>query len=286
MKRIAAVLFFIASTLALHAQEFRGIATYQSKTSTDDVKIDSPHISPEMQKMIEEQMKKMFEKTFTLHFDKNTSLYEEEIKLEAGEGGMFDGFRMMSSTMYGGAIYKNTKEKIYMQEREIFGKEFVIKDSLPVYNWELGTESKKIGEYICFKATAVIPFDATDFKNLRRKEPKDDKEKEEQENSTNFLDMIDIPNEVVVTAWYAPEIPVSHGPLEYWGLQGLIMEISSVKTTVLCSKLVINPKDEKEIKAPKKGKEVTKKEFEKLLIEKMEEFQQTGRGGNREIRRF
>lgn len=285
MKKITTLLILVTSGFALNAQEFRGIATYQSKTSMDDVKMDNPQITPEMQKIIEEQMKKMSEKTFTLSFDKNASLYEEEVKLEAAGGGMFEGFRMMSNTMYGGIYYKDLKEKTFLQEREIFGKEFLIKDSLKVYEWELGTESKQIGNYTCFKATAVIEFDATDFKNMRRKEAKDDQEKEEQENSTNFLDMVEIPSEIVVTAWYAPEIPVSHGPSEYWGLPGLIMEVSSGKTTILCSKLVINPKEKKEIKAPKKGKEITQKEFEKLLIEKMEELQKMGRrqGG---MRRF
>lgn len=278
MKKITTLLILVMGGFALNAQQFGGIATYQSKTSTDDVKIDSPHVTPEMQKMIEEQMKKMSEKTFTLSFDKNISLYEEEVRLESGGGGMFEGFRMMSNTMYGGVYYKDIQEQTYLQEREIFGKEFLIKDSLKVYDWELGTESKQIGNYTCFKATAVIPFDVTDFKNMRRKEAKDEQEKEEQESSTNFLDMIDIPSEIVVTAWYTPEIPVSHGPSEYWGLPGLIMEVNSGKTTILCSKLVINPKERKEIKTPKKGKEVTQKEFEKLLVEKMEELQQMGRG--------
>ena len=278
MKKIA-LLFSVLWTVALTAQDFRGMAVYESKVKMDEVKLDdNPNITPEMKKMIEEQMKKMSEKTFTLHFDRNTSIYEEEEKLEAGNDPFGGGFKMMSNTMYGGAYYKSTKEQFYLQERDIFGKEFLIKDSLQVFNWELGTETKQIGNYTCFKATAVVPFDMTDFKNMSRKEPKDDAEKEKQEQSTNFLDMIDVPTELVVTAWYTPQIPVSQGPSNYWGLPGLIMEVSSGKTTVLCSKIVINPKEKKEIKAPKNGKIVTQKEFEKILMQKMEELQQMGRG--------
>ncbi len=278
MKKIA-LLFSVLWTVALTAQDFRGMAVYESKVKMDDAKLDeNPNITPEMKKMIEEQMKKMSEKTFVLHFDRNTSIYEEEEILEAGNDPFGGGFKMMSNTMYGGAYYKNTKEQFYLQERDIFGKEFLIRDSLQVFNWELGTESKQIGNYTCFKATAVVPFDMTDFKNMSRKEPKDDAEKEKQEQSTNFLDMIDVPTELVVTAWYTPQIPVSQGPSNYWGLPGLIMEVSSGKTTVLCSKIVINPKDKKEIKAPKKGKQVTQKEYEKTFMQKMEEFQQMGRG--------
>lgn len=278
MKKIAGLLLMLCVSANINAQEFRGVATYQLKTSTDDIKLDSPQITPEIRKMVEEQMKKMSEKTFVLHFDKNTSLYEEEVVLEAGGDGMFEGFRMISNTMYGGVFYKNVAEKLFIQEREIFGKEFLIKDSLRVFDWELGTETKQIGNYTCFKATAVVPFDAADFKNMRRKEPENDKEKEQQEQSTNFLDQIEIPAEVIVTAWYAPEIPVSQGPSEYWGLPGLIMEVSSGRTTILCSKIIINPKDKKEIKAPRKGTVVTQEVFQKILMEKAEELQQMQRG--------
>ncbi len=286
MKKISTLLILSFGLLALNAQEFRGVATYMSKTSTDDIKLDSPQITPEMKEMIQEQMRLMSEKTFTLSFDKNTSLYEEEVVLAPGGGGMFEGMRMMSNTMYGGVYYKNTKDKVFIQEREIFGKEFLIKDSLQVYDWQLGTETKQIGDYLCYKATAVVPFDLTDFKNMTRKEAKDEKEREAQENSTNFLDMIDVPTEVVITAWYTPQIPISQGPSNYWGLPGLIMEVSSGKTTILCSKLVINPKDKKEIKIPKNGKVVTQEEFQKTMMEKMEELQKMGRGQGRRGRGF
>ena len=286
MKKISTLLILSFGLLALNAQEFRGVATYMSKTSTDDIKLDSPQITPEMKEMIQEQMRLMSEKTFTLSFDKNTSLYEEEVVLAPGGGGMFEGMRMMSNTMYGGVYYKNTKDKVFIQEREIFGKEFLIKDSLQVYDWQLGTETKQIGDYLCYKATAVVPFDLTDFKNMTRKEAKDEKEREAQENSTNFLDMIDVPTEVVITAWYTPQIPISQGPSNYWGLPGLIMEVSSGKTTILCSKLVINPKDKKEIKIPKNGKVVTQEEFQETMMEKMEELQKMGRGQGRRGRGF
>lgn len=286
MKKISTLLVVAFGFFAVNAQDFRGVATYMSKTSTDDVKLDSPQITPEMKEMIQEQMRLMSEKTFTLSFDKNTSLYEEEVVLTPGGGGMFEGMRMMSNTMYGGVYYKNTKDKVFIQEREIFGKEFLIKDSLQVFDWQLGTETKQVGNYMCYKATAVVPFDLTDFKNMTRKEPKDEKEKEEQESSTNFLDMIDVPSEVIITAWYTPQIPIAQGPSNYWGLPGLIMEVSSGKTTILCSKIVINPKDKKEIKAPKNGKVVTQIEFQETMMEKMEELQKMGRGQGRRGRGF
>ena len=68
-------LFFAFSTS--NAQEFQGMAVYESKTSTSDMMSNfagNREITPDVQKRIEERMKAMFEKTYTLHFDKNASI--------------------------------------------------------------------------------------------------------------------------------------------------------------------------------------------------------------------
>ena len=65
---------------------------------------------------------------------------------------------------------------------------------------------------------------------------------------------------------------MSQGPEKYWGLPGLILEVSDGKTVILCSKVVINPKDKVAIKAPAKGKEVTQNEYDEIVIKKVEEM--------------
>jgi GLPGLI family protein len=290
MKKIVFASYFLLSYLSSHAQkDFQGMAVYESKTSTADFKSrfeGNREITPEMQKMIEERMKKMFEKTFFLNFDKSASIYKEEEKLEApGQGG--GGFRMMSSMMGGGGTYyKNIKEKIYKVDKEFMSKEFLVKDSLNTYKWQMTGETRVIGGYNCFKATAVIPASKTDFRNFRPKkeeEKKDDKAKEEAKEGTktSFMDQIELPKEITITAWYTPEIPVSQGPEGYWGLPGLILEVNDGKTTILCSKVVLNPKEKAEIKAPTNGKEVSQKEYDEIVMKKMEEMSEmnNGRGG-------
>ncbi|RZJ79723.1 MAG: GLPGLI family protein, partial [Chryseobacterium sp.] len=100
------VIAFVTSIVAAHAQDFQGMAVYESKTSTADFKMEGREITPEMQKMIAERMKKAFEKTFVLRFDKSASIYEEEEKLDApGQNNV--GMKMMSSfTGGGGKHYK------------------------------------------------------------------------------------------------------------------------------------------------------------------------------------
>jgi len=280
------VLLFTVS-LGLQAQEFQGMAVYESKTSTSDFKSrmeGNKNMTPDMQKRIEESMKKMFEKTFILNFNKTASVYKEEEKLEASTqaGG---GFRMMSSfTGGGGTYYKNIKDKQYSNDKEFMGKEFLVKDSLTSLTWKMETETRMIGGYTCYKATAIKKPSATDFRNMRpRKEDADKKEgsKPADDKKTNFLDAVEVPKEIVITAWYTPEIPVSQGPEGYWGLPGLILEVNDGRTTILCSKIVLNPKDKVEIKAISKGKVVSQKEYDEAVMKKMEEFREMnqGRGG-------
>ena len=272
----------------LNAQDFQGMAVYESKTSTSDFMKGmggNRDITPEMQKNIEERMKKMFEKTFILNFDKSASIYKEEEKLDAP--GQQGGGRMMTSMMGGGGThYKNIKEEKVIVDKEFFGKEFLINDTLPKLVWKLEGESKMIGQYNCFKATAVRPVSDSDFRNFRFRGKEDEKKENEVKKDTasskrNLMDQWEMPKEVVITAWYAPEIPVNQGPENYWGLPGLILEVNDGKTSILCSKIVMNTKDKVEIKAPSKGKKVTQKEYDEIVKNKMEEMKEMygGKGG-------
>jgi GLPGLI family protein len=297
MKKIFLAVLGLTTFMASAQKDFQGMAVYESKTSTADFSKNfegNKDITPEMKTQIMERMKKMFEKTFILNFDKSASIYKEEEKLDApGQGG---GGRMMASFMGGGGTYfKNVKEKQYTVDKEVFGKEFLIKDSLPNLKWVLTDETKKIGDYTCFKATAVKEASKSDFRNYRRKEEKkkeavktevktDDKATTEKkdEKKTNFFDEVEMPKEITVTAWYCPEIPVNQGPDEYWGLPGLIMEVNDGKTVIMCSKLVMNVKEKIEIKAPTGGDKVTQKEFDDIMMKKMKEMSEMGgqgRGG-------
>ena len=40
---------------------------------------------------------------------------------------------------------------------------------------------------------------------------------------------IDVPKTIDIVAWYTPQIPVSHGPAEFGGLPGLILELKVVQ---------------------------------------------------------
>ena len=190
---------------------------------------------------------------------------------------------MMNAT--GGMHYKNVKNQKVFQEQEFFGKQFLINDSLQKLDWQLGTEKKTIGQYMCFKATAVKKVEGFDFSSFRRR-PNNEKSKDSTNTEKEANEKAEAPREIIVTAWYTPQIPVNQGPDVYWGLPGLILEISADRTTILCSKIILNPSEKTTLKIPSKGKEVTQKEYDIIVKKKMEEMREMfrsrgGRGGGR-----
>lgn len=263
LKLITTVIVLITAIFQnnLIAQEFQGIATYKSHRKVD-LKMEDENVNSEMQKQIQEQLKKQFQQEYTLKFNKNESVYKRVEKLDRPSAPSSSGITIKIS-QGSDIMYKNIKENRYANQTEISGKIFLIKDSLNSRKWELVNETKYIGEYACFKAVF------------------------EEEYTTQTLTsdgkFEEVTRDRTTTVWYTPQIPVSNGPGDYYGLPGLILEINDGELTLICSKIVINPEESFEIKEPKKGKEVTQKEFddiqEKKSKEMMEQFQ-TRRGSD------
>jgi GLPGLI family protein len=282
MKSLFISLFTLLSVSAFSQQNFQGKAVYKSKT-TMEMNFGGRQMSEDQKKRITERMKGMLEKTYTLSFNQVESIYKEEESLSAPGQGGGSRFRGMMSSFTGGAKYKNTKEAIVLEETEFFGKKFLISDSDKKPEWKLGSETRKIGNYTCFKATLVKEDNAFSFSSFGRRGNRNrngdsDKKVEKKPEASKMI---------TVTAWYTPQIPVSQGPGEYWGLPGLILEVSSGKTTVLCTEITMNPKEKVAFKKPKKGKKVTRFEYNKIVTKKMKEMREQfrGRGGNRGGRR-
>jgi GLPGLI family protein len=277
-------LVIIAQTVGV-AQDFQGTATYMSK-STVDMNFGGRQMPEAQKKMIQERMKSMLEKTFVLNFNRTSSTYEEEQKLDApGAGG--PGMRFMGFGGGSGVYYKDIQAQTYTNETDIFGKPFLVEDTLKPLAWTLTAETKQIGQYTCFKATTIRLASEVNWMSAnwgrsgqRNAEQKEDSTSTKENNNTD-AEIIEKPEEVVVvTAWYTPQIPVSQGPSDYWGLPGLILEVNAGTTTMLCSKIVLNPTEKTEIVKPHKGQVVSKKEYHEIINKKMQEFRDSRRRGD------
>jgi len=252
----------------LSAQNFNGLAIYQSKTKIDatlEQRLKDSKMPPERLERIKERIKQAGERVFELHFNREASIYKEQVKLETGSqrGGM------MMAMMSGGNsnTYINTKTKRYAKDPESFGKKFLISDDLVELDWKLEKESRKIGNYLCFKATAVKMVPNVQGFQMFGRGGKDANKKEEAEKEAQPKT-----KEIIVTAWYTPEVPANHGPEMYWGLPGLILELATDKVQLVCTKLVLNPAKAIKIVAPKKGKKITQEKYDAVIADKMKEM--------------
>jgi GLPGLI family protein len=293
LKLVTLITIALTSSISF-AQEFQGKAYYQTKTSMDLDQWGGREMSPEQKKRMEERMKSFLEKEYILTFNKSESVYKEDEKLEAPGSGR--GWGGMGSSFSGGPKYKNVKTKELLQDQEFFGKQFLIKDELKGLEWKMGTESKQIGQYLCFKATAIKEVDQFDWRSMRRRGNNSDENKEAKKekdstkngdeadaNSNNPMSEIEIPKTIEIVAWYTPQIPINQGPDDYWGLPGLILEVNADRTTILCTKIVMNPEEKEDIEKPEKGEEVTQAEYTAIITKKMEEMREmySGRGRGR-----
>jgi GLPGLI family protein len=266
-------------------KDFQGKAYYFSKTTMDMSNFGGGgrQLNEQQKKQMEARMKQWLEKTYVLTFNKEESIFKEDEKLSSPVTGR--GPSVWGSSFSPGPQYKNIKERVFLQDQEFFGKQFLIKEDIQSLEWKMETETKQIGQYLCFKATAKKVSTEVDLMPRRRETNENKSDSLKVRDSTNLKEEVIKDEEVKmidVIAWYTPQIPVSQGPSEYWGLPGLILEVSAGNNTMLCSKIVINPEDKTEIEAPKKGQVVTKKEYNDIITEKMQELRENrGRNGGR-----
>lgn len=250
------ILFITNSVLS---QEFQGVAIYRSSNQLS-VKMDSTQVIDKQTKEFNALLKAQFDNEFKLQFNKTESLYKTEEKLKL-EGAQASGTIVMSGVNFGQApLYKNTSTASYVKEEDLMGKKFLVKDNLLKPDWKMEPEQKKIGNYTVFKATWTRDVEVANW------------DKDQVFTKTT------VPK--TTTAWYTPEIPVSHGPREYWGLPGLIMEIQEDKFSLLVTEIILNPKDKFTIIVPSKGKQTDQASFDKIKEEKNKEMrEQFNKGG-------
>jgi len=202
---------------------------------------------PEMAEMMKKIYKKISNRKYVMWFNPKASIFKYKPKLEKS-GGFGSNF------FQNWVLYKDLNNKMFAERRSNMDDDYLIKDSLKDYHWKVTGERKKIGKFMVIKAEGT---------EMRR----DRGSKEETSHQ--------------ITAWFSPEITVSNGPDSYWGLPGFIMELNTGKEIYLCTEITVNPKDKIEIKEPKDGKVVNKKEYQaemKKMREKMEKMYKNRRG--------
>ncbi|MEO1030227.1 MAG: GLPGLI family protein [Bacteroidota bacterium] len=261
---------------AVPSDDFQGQAFYVSKSKMELGRWGA-RLSEAQKKQIEARLKNRLEKEYILTFNKEEALFYEDEKLDAMTGATDSWGKNFAP----GRQYKNVKTNTQIQSQEFYGKKFLVKDKLQDIKWVLGKETKQIGNYTCFKATASVPSNDLAWYDFSWSRLRTNSTAEEASDSTATTTEEPSVAMTEVEAWYSPQIPVGHGPLEYWGLPGLILEVSAGNTTMLCTKIVMNPKEKLDIEAPDKGKEITKAKYQETVMNKMTEFRNNRMGRRR-----
>lgn len=267
MKTIITLLSILCIA-TINAQNFTGKATYKtSRKSNINFGGNQEGITDKMQEELKKRMQKLNQKTFFLEFDKTTSVYKQEEKLDAPAKPQQGNTRVVVMNLGGSGkgeiYYKNIQEKRFANQTEIMGKVFLVKDSLPKYNWVMTSETKNIGQYTCYKATYTKEIENKKISFVNG-ETKEEVTKETQ----------------VTTAWYTPQVPISNGPKNYQGLPGLILEINDGENLIVCTEIVLNPTEIIKIEEPKKGKVVSQEKFSEIQKKKTEEMMEKFKSRN------
>ena len=115
----------------------------------------------------------------------------------------------------------------------------IVKDVVKAIKWEITSESKIVSGILCYKALSEIEYLARDNKPKFKK----------------------------IVAWFAPSLPYSFGPKNFYGLPGLILELTENRTTYFATVVDIND-NMISIDFPK-GKTITTEDYEKGLQTQM-----------------
>lgn len=186
----------------------------------------------------------VFNQSESLYKNSENQIVEEELGDERAQ-------RMRRRMMRGrdnGESYKNLTSGQMIDKRDIFGKEFLVKDAIIDYQWKITGNKKQLLDYMVMEAQTIIE------------------------------------DSILISAWFTPQIPIQNGPSRYGGLPGLILEIDidNGYNTIVATSVDLDDADSSlTITEPKKGKTVTREEFNAIRKEKREEMRQQGRGGNR-----
>ena len=269
---LSLLLFLGIGLQAAFAQGFTGRAYYKS-TSQFSIKMDSTKMAPEQIAQIQASLKKQMEQNYILSFNQTESTWKKEESLGGGPATASAGGAvfMVATSGEGSTLYKNIADQSFLEQQDMMGKAYLVKDMLEPVEWELSEETKKVGNYTVQKASYTRIVDSKRF-------------------STGMTEMENVKDTLQVTVWFTPEIPVAHGPENFFGLPGLILEVQNQGRTLICEKIELNPSaDPVVIERPSKGKEITQAEFQTVQEEGMKQMMnryqgKPGEGNRMEIR--
>ncbi|MEO7523497.1 MAG: GLPGLI family protein [Ferruginibacter sp.] len=228
--KIYCIMVAIITAPCLHAQQFvaKAVIEYEVKTNIKKTMGSGP-----WEEMMKDAMPTFKTGYYNYTFADNKSIY----KFDHWEPNMKmpDWYTKSDEE---NVWYLNFNNQKFGMNKNIFGSNFVIEDSIPVIEWRLSNENRVIAGYNCRKAIGKIM------------------------------------DSVYVFAFYSDEITISGGPCSINGLPGMILglTIPRMYTSWIATKINIDNVDEKKITAVTAKKNYTKISFKSMLNDRTKDW--------------
>ncbi len=243
MKKIVIALGILVMVIAatiLRAQQVEGVITYE-------VRVNMHRNLPKERENMKAMMPEFRTSKQQLFFNTNESLYkaliEDEEEEESGGGTVRMRFSQPNAEVY---INQNDEKAVVRQE--LFGKNYLITDTLKISPWKFGKETKTIQGYECKQAFFID-------------ESRPDRKQE-------------------ITAWYTDKIRPFLGPETFGSLPGAVLavDVNNAERVILCKQIELRPLKKNELKEPTSGEKITRVEFRKKMDEMRKEMDKNGGG--------
>lgn len=228
------------------AQIKSGIVKYEMITSMGNLgKMGDKEVPESILAMFPKEVKKNKQ----LIFNETESLFENSIAKKSNEEDEpqeNNGVTIKMNFIGGG---DGEKEKTYInhlqnkkvESKSFFGKDFlVINDSINKVQWKPTGKQKIMLNYPCYEAITMA--------NVNGKQD-------------------------TVTAWYTPAISTQAGPMGYFGLPGMILQLQlGPNLSFTATEIIEKQVSKNELQKPTNGKQVTAAEFKVIQDEKLKEM--------------
>lgn len=169
---------------------------------------------------------------YELTFNKNVAHYEKQSALAIKPNPLIDAMTNAYAGFFGISYFDNTRN-LRVQVKEFSGETYAIK--MNKVDWVLSKETRKIDQYICYKATT------TETREFRGK--------------SHLL---------TIVAWYAPELSLPFGPDGYGELPGLIVQLEKNGTRTSLKKIEFKKQAANKIIEPPIEELITEEEYRQI----------------------
>jgi GLPGLI family protein len=236
MRKVNFILIILVLTVMMngYSQAVSGKVVYEIKSIEFEAKSQNVKFNEMASKVREEAYKH----SFTLEFNSFASrfIFNNYLEVNSDNAKFNESIKHLASLIFTSDFnyyWDRNSNRVILEKRGgvLIQKVYEKKD------WEITTESRTIGAYLCYKAIYSKNFIGRDGKN----------------------------KSIPITAWFAPSLPYSYGPKDYNGLPGIIIELQERKTIYSATAINLNKEKPLKIVFPK-GKTITEEEYNRKVM--------------------